>query len=242
MAFRILANAAIRTITRLSNTSSLAVKHHNVFPAWSAASLHTTSGLLSPQVTQPAPEFSGTALVNGSEFKNISLNDYKGKYLVLVFYPLDWTFVCPTEILAFNDRAEEFRQLNAEVVVASTDSHFSHHAWANTSRKEGGLAPMTIPMLADMTHTISKDYGVFVEADGFNLRGLFIIDGNGTLRHITMNDRPVGRSVDETLRLVRAFQFADEHGEVCPANWTPGSDTIKPGVEEKKEYFQKHGN
>lgn len=193
-------------------------------------------------VTKPAPVFSGTALVNGTDFKEISLNDYKGKYVVLVFYPLDWTFVCPTEILAFNDRAEEFHKLGCEVIVASTDSQFSHHAWANTPRSEGGLKPMKIPMLADLTHQVSKDYGVYVESDGVDLRGLFIVDGKGTLRHTTVNDRPVGRSVDETLRLVQALQFADEYGEVCPAGWTPGSDTIKPDPEAKKEYFSKHGN
>eukprot|EP00049_Salpingoeca_infusionum_P017135 m.351856 g.351856 ORF g.351856 m.351856 type:complete len:198 (-) comp16378_c0_seq1:243-836(-) len=189
-------------------------------------------------VTKPAPEFECDALLNGSTFGKVKLSDYKGKYLVIVFYPLDWTFVCPTEILAFNDRVEEFRKIGCEVVVASTDSQFSHHAWANHPRKQGGLAPMTIPMIADPNHTMSKDYGVLIEEDGFNLRGLFIIDGNGILRQITINDRPVGRCVDETLRLVQAFQFTDEHGEVCPAGWTPGKATIKPDVSDKMEYFE----
>ena len=167
---------------------------------------------------------------------------FGSQYLVVVFYPLDWTFVCPTEILAFNDRIAEFRAQNCEVVVASTDSKFSHHSWANHPRKEGGLKPMEIPMLADPNHQLSKDYGVYVEADGVDLRGLFIIDDKGILRQVTVNDRPVGRSVDETLRLVQALQFTDKHGEVCPAGWQPGADTIKPDPTDKKEYFSKHGN
>lgn len=188
-------------------------------------------------VGKPAPEFTSEALINGSDFDTVKLSDYRGKYLVIVFYPLDWTFVCPTEILAFNDRIQEFRKHNCEVIVASTDSKFSHHSWANCPRKEGGLKPMQIPMLADPSHQLSRDYGVLVEEDGINLRGLFTIDRQGTLRQITINDRPVGRDVDETLRLVQAFQFVDEHGEVCPAGWTPGSASIKPDPVNKKEYF-----
>ena len=131
---------------------------------------------------------------------------HQGKYLVFFFYPLDFTFVCPTEILAFNDRAAEFKALGAEVVACSVDSHFTHLAWMNTPRKEGGLGRLDIPLLSDLTHSISKDYGVYLEDNGHTLRGLFIIDDRGVLRQITMNDLPVGRSVDETLRLVQAFQ------------------------------------
>ena len=189
----------------------------------SPASTHTMSKAF---VTKPAPAFACDAVVNGSDFKQVKLSDYKGKYLVIVFYPLDFTFVCPTEILAFNDRVKEFQDNGCEVIVASTDSQFSHHAWAQTDRKAGGLKPMTIPMLADPTHQMSKDYGVYVEEDGFDLRGLFIIDDKGILRQSTINDRPVGRCVDETLRLVQAFKFTDEHGEVCPVGWTPGSATV----------------
>lgn len=136
------------------------------------------------------------------------------------------TFVCPTEILAFNDRAHEFRALNTEVLAASVDSHFTHLAWVNTPRTEGGLGQLTIPLLSDLTHKISIDYGVYLEDVGHTLRGLFIIDDKQVLRQITMNDLPVGRSVDETLRLVQAFQYTDRHGEVCPAGWKPGSDTV----------------
>jgi len=190
------------------------------------------------RLTKPAPEFKGQAVVDG-EFQDISLSNYKGKYLVLFFYPLDFTFVCPTEIIAFSDRVEEFRSINCEVVACSTDSVFSHLAWVNTPRKQGGLGNMKIPLLADKTMEISRAYGVLKEDEGIPFRGLFIIDDKGNLRQITMNDLPVGRSVDETLRLVQAFQFTDKHGEVCPAGWKPGADTIRPNVKESQKYFQK---
>lgn len=194
---------------------------------------------MAPQLTAPAPDFHGTAVVNG-EFKQISLSDYKGKYLVLFFYPLDFTFVCPTEIISFSDRVEEFRKIGCEVVGCSTDSHFSHLAWINTPRKQGGLGEMKIPLLADKTLEISRAYGVLKEDAGLSFRGLFIIDKKGNLRQITINDLPVGRSVDETLRLVQAFQFTDEHGEVCPAGWKPGAATMKPDPKESKAYFEKN--
>jgi peroxiredoxin (alkyl hydroperoxide reductase subunit C) len=192
-------------------------------------------------ISKPAPAFTGTAVING-EFKEINLEDFKGKYLVFFFYPLDFTFVCPTEILAFNDRVEEFRKIGAEVVACSVDSHFTHLAWMNTPRAEGGLGKLDIPLLSDLTKSISKDYGVYLEDNGISLRGLFIIDDKGTLRQITMNDLPVGRNVDETLRLVQAFQYTDKHGEVCPAGWKPGADTIIPDPKEKIKYFEKHGD
>eukprot|EP00058_Branchiostoma_floridae_P000851 XP_002586339.1 hypothetical protein BRAFLDRAFT_253794 [Branchiostoma floridae] len=189
-------------------------------------------------VSKPAPDFQGTAVVNG-KFEEIKLSDYKGKYLVFFFYPLDFTFVCPTEIIAFNERVEEFRKVNTEVVGVSVDSQFTHLAWINTPRKAGGLGPMNFPLLSDLTHKISRDYGVLLEDVGHTLRGLFIIDDKGILRQITMNDLPVGRSVDETLRLVQAFQYTDQHGEVCPAGWTPGADTIIPNPNDKLKYFEK---
>ena len=159
-------------------------------------------------VLKPAPYFSGTAVVKG-EFTDLKLTDFAGKYLILLFYPLDFTFVCPTEIIAFSDRAHEFEDLDTAVVAVSTDSQFTHLAWVNTPRKQGGLGHVNIPLLSDLTHQISKDYGVYLEHLGHSLRGLFIIDGKGIIRQITMNDLPVGRSVDETLRLVQAFQYAD---------------------------------
>lgn len=183
----------------------------------------------------PAPDFKGTAVVDG-QFKEISLSDYAGKYLVLFFYPLDFTFVCPTEVIAFNDRAEEFKALNTELVAVSVDSHFSHLAWVNTPRKNGGLGHETkVPILSDLRKSIAANYGCLTTNQDIALRALYIIDAKGVIRQITINDLPVGRSVDETLRLIKAFQFADEHGEVCPANWQPKSKTINP--KKASEYF-----
>jgi peroxiredoxin 1 len=192
-----------------------------------------------PKLTQPAPDFSGVAVING-EFKNISLSDYNGKYVILFFYPLDFTFVCPTEIIAFSDRSDEFRALNCEVIACSTDSQFSHLAWINTPRKQGGLGEMKIPLLADTSLKVSRAYGVLNEEAGIDFRGLFIIDDKGRLRQITLNDLPVGRSVDEILRLVQAFQYNEKHGEVCPAGWKPGAATIKPNPRDSLDYFAKN--
>ncbi|KAM7172838.1 LOW QUALITY PROTEIN: peroxiredoxin-2-like [Macrochelys suwanniensis] len=189
-------------------------------------------------IGKPAPGFHATAAVDGA-FKEIKLSDYKGKYVVLFFYPLDFTFVCPTEIIAFSEHAEDFRKLRCEVLGVSVDSHFTHLAWVNTPRKEGGLGTIKIPLLSDLTRSMAADYGVLKEDEGITYRGLFIIDSKGVLRQITVNDLPVGRSVEETLRLVQAFQYTDTHGEVCPAGWQPGGDTIKPTVKESKEYFAK---
>jgi alkyl hydroperoxide reductase subunit AhpC len=190
-------------------------------------------------VTKEAPDFTADAVVN-NEFKTVRLSDYRGKYVVLFFYPLDFTFVCPTEILAFNDRADEFRKIGCEVVGASVDSKFTHLAWINTRRNDGGISGVTIPLLADLRKEVARDYGVLLP-DGMALRGLFIIDPKGIVRHITVNDLPIGRSVDEALRVVQAVQFADENGEVCPANWTPGEDTLKADPKGSKEYFRKVG-
>jgi alkyl hydroperoxide reductase subunit AhpC len=195
-----------------------------------------TTAMSKAFIGKPAPEFTNSAVIDG-DFKTVSLSDYKGKYVVLFFYPLDFTFVCPTEIIAFSDRVKEFRDIGCEVLAASTDSQFSHLAWINTPRKQGGLGEMNIPVLADTNHKLSRDYGVLKEDEGIAFRGLFLIDPKGILRQITINDLPVGRSVDETLRLVQAFQFVDKHGEVCPANWKPGKDTID--TKKPKEYFEK---
>ncbi|XP_008548226.1 peroxiredoxin 1 [Microplitis demolitor] len=198
-----------------------------------------TSRLLSgyAQVQKRAPDFAGTAVVDG-EFKEIKLSDYRGKYLVLFFYPLDFTFVCPTELIAFNEKLSEFKSLNAEVIGVSTDSQFSHLAWINTPRKQGGLGSLDYPLLSDFHKQISRNYGVLIEEQGIALRGLFIIDKEGYVRQMSINDLPVGRSVEETLRLIKAFQFVEKHGEVCPANWQPDSKTIKPNPKDSKEYFE----
>jgi len=192
------------------------------------------------RVQHPAPAFKGTAVVDGS-FEEISLDDYKGKWLILGFIPMAWTFVCPTEIIAFSDSAKQFEERGAQVVFASVDSEYSLLSWASTARKDGGLGSVQIPLFSDKNHKLSKDYGVLLEDEGVALRGLFIIDPSGTVRQITINDLPVGRSVDETLRLVDAFQFTEKYGEVCPANWNAGGDTIKADPKASKEYFSKHG-
>jgi len=189
------------------------------------------------RVQKPAPYFEAEAVTPNGEFKKIKLTDYKGKYLVLFFYPLDFTFVCPTEIIAFSDRAAEFRAIGCEVLAASVDSHFSHLAWTERDRKKGGLGKMEIPILSDLTKEISRKYGILLEDEGVSLRGLFIIDDKQVLRQITVNDLPVGRSVDETLRLVQAFKYTDEHGEVCPAGWKPGAATMIADPSGSQTYF-----
>ncbi len=190
-------------------------------------------------VQKEAPNFTATAVVN-EEFKTIQLNDYRGKYVVLFFYPLDFTFVCPTEIIAFSDRVEEFQKRGCEVIGVSVDSQFSHLAWIKMPRTEGGLGGLKYPLVADLTKKISCDYGVLLEG-GIALRGLFLVDKGGVVRHVTINDLPIGRSVDEALRVLDALQFFEKNGEVCPADWKPGKATIKPGVKESKEYFAKAG-
>jgi alkyl hydroperoxide reductase subunit AhpC len=198
------------------------------------------------QVGQPAPAFAGQALV-GSSFESLSYEPgtltigskkTKGHYTVLFFYPLDFTFVCPTEIIAFSDRIDEFKRINTDVIGCSVDSHFCHLAWSSQPRAEGGLGEIKYPLLSDMNKTVARDYGVLL-AGGVAARGLFIIDDAGTLQSCTINNLSVGRSVDETLRLIQAYQFTAKHGEVCPANWTPGGDTIKADPEGSKEYFGK---
>uniref|UniRef100_A0AAV2JTK4 thioredoxin-dependent peroxiredoxin n=1 Tax=Knipowitschia caucasica TaxID=637954 RepID=A0AAV2JTK4_KNICA len=215
---------------------STKLQAHKALPQTSARSKMSAG---KAQIGKLAPDFTAKALMPDLDFKDIKLSDYRGKYVVFFFYPLDFTFVCPTEIIAFSDAADEFRKIDCEVIAASTDSHFSHFAWCNTPRKQGGLGSMKIPMVSDTRRTISTDYGVLKDDEGIAYRGLFIIDNKGILRQITINDIPVGRSVDETLRLVQAFQFTDKYGEVCPAGWKPGSDTIKPDVQKSKDFFSK---
>ncbi len=192
---------------------------------------------MSVMVTQPAPDFTAEAVV-GEEFQQVKLSDYRGKYVVLFFYPLDFTFVCPTEIIAFSDRIKEFHDRGAEVLGCSIDSKFSHLAWIQTAREKGGLGGLGYPLVADLTKKISADYGVLLEA-GIALRGLFLIDQKGVVRAATVHDLPLGRSVDESLRVLDALQHFEKHGEVCPADWKKGGLTIKPGVKESKEYFEK---
>ena len=188
-------------------------------------------------IGKPAPQFSTMALKPDGTFGKVSLSDYKGKWVVLFFYPLDFTFVCPTEIIQYSDRVKEFNDIGCEVIAASVDSQFSHLAWTKQDRKAGGLGEMKIPILADLTKEVSQAYGVLKEDEGVAFRGVFIIDPSQNLRQITINDLPVGRNVDETLRLLQAFQFVEKNGEVCPANWKPGQKTMKPDPKGSQSYF-----
>lgn len=188
------------------------------------------------RVGQVAPDFTATA-VSDQEFKEIKLSNYRGKYVVLFFYPLDFTFVCPTEITAFSDRYAEFSQLNAEVLGVSVDSAFSHLAWIQTDRKSGGVGDLNYPLVSDIKKEISTAYNVLTE-EGIALRGLFIIDKDGVIQHATINNLAFGRSVDETLRVLQAIQYVQSHpDEVCPAGWQPGEKTMNPDPVKSKDYF-----
>jgi len=178
-----------------------------------------------PLVGSPAPEFKANAYVNG-ELKELSLSDYRGKWVYLLFYPLDFTFVCPTEILAFSRRAQELRDLGCEVIGVSIDSHFVHKAWVETPRDKGGLGGIDIPLVADMDKQIAASYGVL--AGAIALRGLFLIDPEGVVQQATIHNLPVGRSTNEAKRVLTAFQFVKNNdGLVCPADWEAGQDTLK---------------
>jgi len=192
------------------------------------------------RIRRQAPDFTATAVVD-NEFKKVSLSDYKGKWVYLFFYPLDFTFVCPTEIIEFSTKAEEFKKAGVEVLGCSVDSEFVHLAWVNTPRKQGGLGEIKFPLISDITHEISKKYGVFIEEDGHTIRGSFIIDNHGVLRHFSQNDNSVGRNVTEALRLVQGYIYSDAHpGEVCPINWTPGAETMKADPKGSQTYFAAH--
>jgi peroxiredoxin (alkyl hydroperoxide reductase subunit C) len=197
---------------------------------------HHTEGSL--RVGQAAPDFTATAVVD-QEFKTIKLSDYRGKnYVVLFFYPLDFTFVCPTEIIAFSDRYEEFSKLGTEVLGVSVDSEFSHLAWIQTDRKQGGVGDLNYPLVSDIKKEISADYNVLDPEAGIALRGLFIIDKEGIIQHATINNLAFGRNVDETLRTLQAIQYVQSHpDEVCPAGWKPGEKTMTPDPVKSKEYF-----
>lgn len=190
-------------------------------------------------VGKKAPDFKATAVVNGNDFKEIKLSDYHGKYVVMFFYPLDFTFVCPTELHAFQEKLEAFKKLNCEVLGVSVDSHFSHLAWLNTPKSDGGIKGVTYPVVSDIHKTISRDFDVLIPEAGVALRGTFLIDKNGVVQQQTINSLPLGRSVDEMLRLVEALQYTETHGEVCPANWKKGDTAMKATQEGLKTFFKK---
>lgn len=193
-------------------------------------------------VTKPAPDFSATAVMPDNSFnENFKLSDYRGKYVLLFFYPLDFTFVCPSEILAFDKAVAQFAENNCQIVGVSIDSHFSHLAWKNTKVNDGGIGNIQFPLVSDLDKNISREYEVLLES-GIALRGLFLIDQEGIVRHQVVNDLPLGRSVSEALRMLHALQFTEKYGEVCPANWQQGEDAMKPTAEGVAAYLTaKHG-
>jgi peroxiredoxin 2/4 len=207
-------------------------------------------------VGKKAPLFNSDAVVNGGEFvENFSLEQYIGsKAVVFFFYPLDFTFVCPTEILAFQRKLDEFEKRNVAVVGCSVDSKFSHWAWLNTEVKHGGIKGVMFPLVSDISKTISENYDVLAgeydydeendvsvfEGEPVAYRGLFLIDKQGIVRHQVVNDLPLGRSVDEALRMVDALMYFEEHGEVCPADWKPGEDALEPSAQGVANYLANH--
>lgn len=191
-------------------------------------------------VTQQAPDFTADAVMADNSFAPLSLSSYQGKYVYLLFYPLDFTFVCPSEILAFNKKLDEFKKRNCELITISVDSKYTHLAWKNTKVEDGGIGQVQFPMVEDLNKQISRDYGILL-GEKVALRGLFLIDPKGTVRHCVINDLPLGRSVDEALRMLDALQFTDTHGEVCPANWRQGDEAMKPTADGVASYLAKHG-
>ncbi len=193
-------------------------------------------------VGKHAPDFTAVAVMGNNDFnENFNLSAYiKDKYAVIFFYPLDFTFVCPSELLAFDHRLAEFQKRNVEVIGVSIDSHFSHLAWKNTAINNGGIGQVKYPLVADIKHEICKAYDV--EADGgVAFRGSFLIDKSGVVRHQVVNDLPLGRNIDEMIRMVDALQFVEQHGEVCPAGWKSGDEGMKPSTAGVAEYLAKHG-
>lgn len=191
---------------------------------------------MSVLVQKEAPDFTAQAVMPDGTFKEIKLSDYRGKYVLLFFWPLDFTFVCPTEIIAFSDAAAKFAERDVQIIGCSIDSHFTHFAWTQTTREQGGIGKVDYPLVADLSKQIAQDYDVLLPG-GVALRGTFLIDKDGVVRHQVINDLPLGRSVDEALRMVEALQHFEQNGEVCPANWREGSRTIKPDIEASKEFF-----
>ena len=194
---------------------------------------------MSVLVTKPAPDFTAQAVMPDNTFKDLTLSDYKGQYVVLFFYPLDFTFVCPSELIAFSHRLQEFKDRGVEVVGVSVDSHFSHLAWKNTPVNSGGIGDIQYPLVADITKSIARDYDVLLN-DSVALRGSFLINKEGVVEHQVVNNLPLGRNVDEMLRMVDALQFTEEHGEVCPAGWQKGKAGMTPSGDGVASYLADH--
>jgi len=196
---------------------------------------------MSVLVTQQAPEVKALAVMPDNSFSEISLSDYKGKYVVIFFYPLDFTFVCPSEIIAFDHRLQEFKDRGVEVIGVSIDSHFSHLAWKNTEINNGGIGNVQYPLIADIDKSVTTAFDVLT-APGIALRGSFLIDKDGIVQHQVVNNLPLGRNIDEMLRMVDALQFTEEHGEVCPAGWSKGKAGMKDTTEGVAEYLTDHAD
>lgn len=191
-------------------------------------------------VTRQAPDFTATAVLADNSMKpDFKLSDYRGKYVILFFYPLDFTFVCPSEIIAFDKALDTFKAKNCDIIGVSIDSQFSHWAWKNTPVNQGGIGNIRYPLVADLDKKISRQYGVLLDA-GIALRGTFLIDREGVVRHAVINDLSLGRNIDEALRMVDALQFHEQHGDVCPANWTEGKDAMTPSAAGVADYLAKH--
>lgn len=197
---------------------------------------------MSVLVGRKAPDFTVPAVLGTGEIVDkFNLHDnIKGKYGLVFFYPLDFTFVCPSELIALNNRMQAFKEKGVEVIAVSIDSHFSHNAYRNTSVDAGGIGPVGFTLVADMTHSICQAYGVEHPVAGVAFRGAFIIDKNGTVRSQIVNDLPIGRNIDELLRLIDAVQFFEEHGEVCPAGWEKGKSGMKASPQGVAAYLAKH--
>ena len=189
-------------------------------------------------VGKPAPDFTATAVQKDQLIEEFKLSDFKGQYVVLFFYPLDFTFVCPTELYAFSDELGEFEKRNTKIIGVSIDSHFSHLAWLNTPKNKGGIQGVEYPIVSDLNKTISADYDVLVEGAGIAYRGLFLLDKEHIVRHQVVNDLPLGRNVSETIRMIDALQFTEKHGEVCPANWNQGDKSMTPTQDGLEEFFK----
>lgn len=192
---------------------------------------------MSVLVGKPAPDFKTKAIVKGQIASEFTLSQYLGKYVVLFFYPLDFTFVCPTELHAFQEKLSEFEKRNTQLIGCSVDSCYSHFAWLNTPINKGGIEGVKYPLVADLNKNIARDYDVLIPQEGVAYRGLFLIDKKGIVRHQVINDLPLGRSVDEALRMLDALIFFETHGEVCPANWQKGKESMKPTQEGLEKYF-----
>ena len=210
-------------------------------------------------VTQPAPDIKATAIMPDNSFKDISLSDYKGQKVVLFFYPLDFTFVCPTELIAFDKRLDEFEKRNVQVIGCSVDSKWTHHAWKNTDVNKGGIGNVKYPIIADIDKSVARAFDVLMAANpatviteddevettvggSIAVRGSFLIDEDGVVRHAVINDLPLGRNIDEMLRMVDALAHHQEHGEVCPAGWQKGKDAMAESPKGVSSYLSSHSD